>query len=215
MSAKPPLIVLGAGGHAKVLLALAAAAGWRIDGVCDPELAARGVPHWRGWPVLGDDEALARMDPAQVGVLNGIGQMVGASLRAALFARFRGLHFRFPAMVHPHAWVAPDVQLAEGAQVMAGAVIQPDTVIGANSIVNTGARIDHDCSIGNDVHIAPGAVLCGAVQVGDGAFIGAGAVLIQGVHVGAGAVVGAGALVLRPVAPGARVLGAKPQGLPR
>lgn len=200
------LVLLGAGGHAKVLLALAGAAGLRIDAVCDPHLAGQGVTHWRGLAVLDGDAAVERLDCRALGLVNGIGQLAGGSRRAQVFRHFRELGFSFPALVHPAAWVAPGVVLEEGVQVMAGAIVQPDVHIGANSVINTGAGIDHDCRIEADVHVAPGAVLCGGVTVGAGAFIGSGATVIQGMAIGAGAIVGAGAVIVRAVAADALVL---------
>lgn len=205
---KVRLIMLGAGGHARVLHALLEAGGFQLAGVCDPGLAARGVHAWNGVPVLGDDDALLKFSTAEVGVINGLGQLVGERRRQALFTHFSGLGYAFPPLVHPAAWVAPGVLLAQGAQVMAGAVIQPHCTIGANSIVNTRAGIDHDCRIGAHVHIAPGATLCGAVTVGEGAFVGAGATIIQGIAIGALAVIGAGATLVRNVGGAAKVLGA-------
>ncbi|MBN8440721.1 MAG: NeuD/PglB/VioB family sugar acetyltransferase [Thauera sp.] len=180
-----------------MLLALAAAAGHRIVGVCDPRLAADRVQRWHGLPVLGDDAAAELESPGAVALINGIGQLPGGTARKQLFARLRARGFDFPAMVHPAAWVAPGVKLDEGAQIMAGAVIQPGSQIGVNSIVNTRAGIDHDCSIGANVHIAPGATLCGGVTIGDGAFIGAGAILTHGATVGRDAIVHAGAVLAR------------------
>jgi len=202
------LVMLGAGGHARVLHALLVAAGHQLAGVCDPFLDAQGVPSWNGVPVLGADDALLKFSIAEVGVINGLGQLVGERRRQALFLRFSGLGYTFPPLVHPAAWVAPCVVLAPGVQVMAGAVLQPSCTIGANTIINTRAGIDHDCHIGADVHIAPGATLCGGVTVGDGAFVGAGATVIQGIAIGAGAVIGAGATLVRNASAGARVLGA-------
>ena len=195
----PPLVLLGAGGHAKVLLALAWAARWQVQGVCDPQLALQQAGRWRDLPVLGADEALDALDAAHVGLINGVGQLVGGSARRDLFLRLRQRGFRFPALVHPAAWVDPSASLAEGVQVMAGAVVQADCLIGENSIVNTGATIDHDCVIGAHVHVAPGAVLCGSVRVGNRAFIGGGAFLLQGLTVGECAVVGAGVTLARDV----------------
>ncbi|PWF48934.1 acetyltransferase [Massilia glaciei] len=208
MAPVPSLILLGAGGHAKVLLALAAAAGMTVDGVCDPGLADRGEASWHGIAVLGGDAALARCDPAEVRLINGLGQVAGGTRRAALFAECVARGFLFPPLVHPAAWVAPTARLGQGVQVMAGAVVQPDVVIGANSIVNTRASIDHDCALGQDVHIAPGAVLCGSVRVADGAFVGSGATIIQGLSVGRGAIVGAGAVMVRDLAAGSFLLAA-------
>ena len=187
-----PLVIIGAGGHAKVLHALAMAAGHSILGVCDPQLVQQGQTHWRGIPVLGGDDGLKQFDPVAVGLINGIGQLVGSQARQDVFARLRQAGFNFPALVHPAAWVAFTAWLAEGVQVMAGAVVQPDCCIGENSIINTRASVDHDCKIGANVHIAPGATLCGDVCIHDRAFIGSGSTLIQGLTVGIGAVVGAG-----------------------
>lgn len=208
MSESLPLVMLGAGGHARVLRALLAAAGERLIGVCDPLLAAQGLACWDGVPVLGADDALLGFAPEQVGVVNGLGQLVGERRRASLFARFSALGYVFPALVHPAAWVADGVLLGSGVQVMAGAVIQPGCTLGANTIVNTRAGVDHDCRIGAQVHIAPGATLCGGVTVESGAFVGAGAIVIQGLTIGAGAVVGAGVTLVKSIGGGVQVLGA-------
>lgn len=194
------LILLGAGGHAKVLLSLAQVAGLEVVGICDPELVRLGEQRWRGIEVLGGDDALASLDPASVGLINGIGQVVGGPGRLQLFARMKKQGFYFPALVHPGAWVDTSVILQEGAQIMAGVIIQPDVVVGTCTIVNTCASIDHDCHIGDHVHIAPGATLCGGVHVGAGAFVASGATVLPGRRVGQGAVVGAGVVLTRDLA---------------
>lgn len=192
--------MLGAGGHAKVLLSLAQSLGLELLGVCDPVLFSQGVSHWRGIRVLGGDEALDALNPESVGLINGVGRLVGNAGRCRVFARLKEKGFQFPVLVHPTAWVDNTAFLHEGVQVMAGAVIQADVIIGSNSIINTRAGIDHDCCLGVDVHVAPGATLCGGVQVQDRAFIASGATVIQGLTVGEDAVVGAGALLVRDLA---------------
>ena len=207
---RQPLVMMGAGGHAKVLHALAIALGHNIVGVCDPQLFQEGQSHWRGVPVLGGDEALAQVDSAAVGLINGIGQLVGGTrARKEIYERLRQAGFSFPALVHPAAWICPSAKLTQGVQIMAGAVVQPECCIGENSIINTHASIDHDCVIGAHVHIAPGATLCGNVRVSDGAFIAAGATLIQGVTVGLGAVVGAGSILTRDLEANQVILGSR------
>ncbi|KPF68691.1 hypothetical protein IP84_08615 [beta proteobacterium AAP99] len=206
-----PLVLLGAGGHARVLVALARAAGYPVLGVCDPALAADAVSRWEDLDVLGDDAALDRLPPDRVALVLGIGQLATGTLRERLYTGWSAKGYDFPALVHPTAWVAPDVALGDGVQVMAGAVIQPGCEIGANSIVNTRAGVDHDCHLGRNVHVAPGANLCGTVTVEDGAFIGAGATVIQGLRVGARAIVGAGVTLVRDLAPATTVVGAANQ----
>lgn len=203
-----PLVLLGAGGHARVLAALASVAGYPVLGVCDPALAAAAVSRWEGLDVLGDDSALDRLPPGRVTLMLGVGQLAASTLRELLFASWRARGYDFPTLVHPAAWVAPGVMLGDGVQVMAGAVIQPGCTIDENSIVNTRAGIDHDCRIGRDVHVAPGATLCGSVTVDAGAFIGAGATVIQGVYIGRRAVVGAGVTLVRDLTSSTTILGA-------
>lgn len=199
-----PLVLLGAGGHAKVVLSLARAAGFEVVGVCDPELAKREVTHWRGVAVLGSDEALDAVSPAGTSLANGIGQLVGGSARRNTFLRLRQRGFRFPALVHPRAWVDPTAVLSEGVQVMAGVVVQADCRVNENAILNTGACIDHDCTIGAHVHIAPGARLCGTVTLGDQVFVGSGATVLPNLTLGAEAVVAAGSTLAQNLQPAER-----------
>jgi len=203
-----PLILLGSGGHAKVLLALAQAAGLTVQGVCDPFLAEQAVLEWRGIPVLGGDDTLNAIDPSTVGMINGIGQLVRSDVRRRIYERLRTKGFSFPSLIHPTAWVAATTQLGEGVQIMAGVIIQPDCSVGENTILNTRASIDHDCRIGAHVHVAPAATLCGGVIVEDSGFIGSGATVIQGLRVGEGAVVGAGVALVRDLIRGNTILGA-------
>lgn len=203
-----PLVMLGAGGHAKVLLALAKACGRVVAGVCDPQLLEAGLHAWRGVPVLGGDEALDGFDPIVYGLINGVGQAPKQSIRRRLYDTYREKGFAFPVLIHPFSYVAEDVQLSDGVQIMAGAVLQSDCTIGANTTINTRASIDHDCSLGANVHIAPGATLCGGVSVADNAYIGAGATVIQGISVGSGAIVGAGVACVRNIKSGDVIIGA-------
>lgn len=210
-----PLVLLGAGGHAKVLLGLARAAGHVVVGVCDPAFQREQGGMWSGIPVLGGDEALEAVNPQSHALVNAIGPLPGRDARRRLYERYREMGFVFPALVHPFSWVDASVDLADGVQVMAGAVIQPDCTIGANTTINTRASVDHDCRVEAHVHIAPGATLCGGVSVAHGAYIGAGATIIQGLRVGGEAIVGAGTTCVRSVEAGAVVLGASARARPR
>lgn len=197
MTETRPYVLLGAGGHAKVVLALARAAGLTIIGLCDPELASRRVGSWRGLDVLGGDEALCRWGPERCLLLNGVGPALKSGIRSQLHVSFRRRGYSFPALVHPQAWVDESVTLSEGVQVMAGAVIQPDCLLGENTVINTNASVDHDCRLGAHVHIAPGATVCGGVVIADHAFVGSGATVVQGVRIGQHAVVGACTALVR------------------
>jgi len=199
-----PVIVMGCGGHAKVLIAALRIAQRKILGIVDPE-AAPGT-RILGVSVLGDDDKLGEYSPAEIELVNGIGSMPGNSSRLRIAVAMRKAGYRFATVVHNSAVIAEDVVLAEGTQVMAGCVLQPGVSIGEDSIVNTGAGIDHDCVIGARCHLAPGVTLSGTVSVDDGVHIGTGASVIQGIHIGVGCIVGAGSVVLVDIAAGTKFI---------
>lgn len=201
-----PLILVGAGGHALVLLDALLLEGRKVLGLldADPALAKREV---LGLPVLGGNEVLERHGPGSVLLVNAIGSTASLARRRAACERLHKAGYRFAGVRHPSAVVSARARCAEDTQFMAGTVVQAGATIGADSIVNTGATIDHDCRIGAHVHVAPGATLSGNVQVGDESHIGCGATVIQGVRIGARCVVGAGAVVLDDVPDGATVVG--------
>lgn len=194
-----PLYILGAGGHAKVVVATAEAAGFEIAAIYDEDDGKRGkallghaitvpTPAAGDWPkdaaaiiAIGDNRVRQRL--AAIHTLN------------------------WPAVVHPGAMVHPSVTIGPGTLVCAGVIIQPDAKIGAHAIINTGAIVEHDCRVGDYAHIGPAACLAGNVDIGEGAFVGAGTTVIPGIRVGAGAIVGAGAAIVTDIAPDAKVGG--------
>lgn len=194
--------VLGAGGHAKVVVATLRAAGWEVVAAYDDAGERRGR-EVLGVPIRGPLDSAA--EAGHEAVVIAVGDNRVRREVAARFAGERGLPWI--SVVHPAATVHPSVELGEGTVVFAGAVIQPDTVIGRHAIVNTGASVDHDCRLGDFVHVAPGARLAGGVTVEEGAFLGIGSVAIPGLTVGAWSTVGAGSAAVRPVEPGVTVVG--------
>jgi UDP-perosamine 4-acetyltransferase len=201
----PPHIVIGGGGHARVLIKALQHLGATIIGVTDSNPALRGT-RIAGVPVLGPDEAL-RDQSRDVLLVNGLGSVKSMSARQATYDRLSAQGFKFATIVHPSAICEDDVVLGEGVQVMAGVVLQTGCAIGPNTIVNTRATIDHDSRIGAHCHVAPGAVLSGAVTVGDRTHIGAGASVIQGIEIGSDCLVAAGSAVVDFVAQGTAVAG--------
>ena len=199
-----PVVVLGAGGHARVLAEALLRAGVPVLGCVAPEVPGPLPDHL---PYLGGDEALARHEPNQVLLVNGVGSVRQPMQRTAVFEHWQARGYRFATVVHPGAQLASDVRLGEGAQVMVGAVVQPGCELGSNTIVNTGAIVDHDCVIGAHSHVAPGVVLSGGVQIGTNVHVGTGARVIQGISIGDFAIVGAGAVVIANVPPHATVVG--------
>lgn len=204
----PPFIIIGAGGHASVVVGVLRAMNAAICGLTDRDEALAGSLVMRA-PILGDDSVLETFDPDGISLANGLGISPklrgadapdpGTGLRRRIFEKLAGASHAFPPIVHPSSAVADAVEIARGAQVMAGAVVQPRAILRENCVVNSAASVDHDCWIGAHAFIAPGAVLCGGVHVGAGTLIGAGAVILPGISIGENTVIGAGAVIRRDV----------------
>jgi UDP-perosamine 4-acetyltransferase len=198
------VVMIGAGGHARVCLE-----------------ALRESGHDVVAAVSRDGKAVAGLEVAYCGLEADLAEVVerlaaragfvaiGSNAdRAAAADRWAQLT-RLPlaTAVSEHAVVSRSVELGEGTALLPGAVVNAATVLGRGVIVNTNASVDHDNRIGDFSHVAPGVAIGGGVTIGARALIGLGARVIPGITIGDDAVVGAGAVVVRDVAPGVVVVG--------
>ncbi len=207
-----PLIVLGGGEHARVVIDAARSRGdrWVVQGYVAPEAGTAATPDV---PWLGDDATLAArlgdlaLDDRPWLVLGfGGGETSGAlAARAATTEQFAGV--QWATIVHATAWVSPNARLESGTVVLAGAVVNTGAHVLSHAIVNSAAVVEHDVVIGAGSHVAPGAVIGGGTNVHEHAFIGLGARVRDHIEIGAGAVVGMGAVVVESIGPGATVVG--------
>lgn len=187
-----PFILIGYGGHGRVLHDLIIKCGYDILGVCDPNAVDDGMPSFSTQEVLA-------MNPDHVSLANGIGSVSIPYKRHAIYKSFKDKGFVFPPLIHPHSYRGKDVIIGEGVQIMAGCVIQTGVFIGENSIINTSSSIDHDCKIGVSCHIAPGVVFSGGVIVNDLCHIGTGVVSIHNITIAQESLIKAGTLLTRDV----------------
>ena len=205
-------VLIGAGGHAAVLVDLLADPLGRgatdVPALAvDPKGAGAAMADYPDVVVLSSDAEAGLDADRSIELVNGIGATPGSARRADVHRRYAALGHRFASVLAGSALVSDRARLGEGVQLLHGSCIQRGARIGDGAIVNTRAVIEHDCHVGAHVHVAPCAVLCGAVRVGDGAFVGAGAVVLPGVAIGRGALIGAGVTVRRDVAPATRFVG--------
>ncbi|MBI5202012.1 MAG: acetyltransferase [Elusimicrobia bacterium] len=216
MAAKPKIVLVGAGGHGRVVAEIIRLGGkYELFGAIDPDPKAATTA---GLKWLGKDDALAKLRSAGVTrAAVGLGSIGDSRARAGLRKRLAAAGFELPSLVHPSAIVSKTVSLGDACQVMAGALLNPGVRAEAGVVINTGAVVEHDCRLAEDSFVGPSAVLGGDVVLEEAAFVGIGATVLQGIRVGAKAIVGAGAVVVRPVPAGATVVGvpAAPLGVRR
>lgn len=202
------VVLWGATGQAKVLSEALSGTDFRVVALVDNRDV---ISPFSGVPILKGEAGLdAWLDQRGSGkglfAVVAIGGTRGRD-RIELMDLLRGRGMKPLTVVHRSAFVAADVQLGEGCQIMAQAAVCTYVQLGSGVIVNTAASVDHDCVIGSGAHIAPGARLAGEVIVGERAFIGIGAIVLPRIHIGEDAIVGAGAVVTKNVRPGVTVIG--------
>lgn len=202
------LLLLGAGGHARVVAETVLSAGLfsSIAFLDDRCTGPAQLPDQLGWPVIGPfhaalDSQIRQQFPA---ALVAIGN---SAVRLQWLPSLAAAGFELPVVLHPTACLSPSAQIGAGSVVLAQAVIQAQVVIGSGSILNTGCSVDHDAQLGDGVHICPGARLAGEVSVGDRSWIGIGSSVIEQIRIGVDVTVGAGAAVVRDLPDGVTALG--------
>lgn len=196
------LLIIGAGGHGRVLADAAVASGrWQQIAFVDDGLDAERILNL---PYAGTTADLERLGPTYRAAAVGIGD---ARIRLELLRRCAQLGFEVPVIVHPSAVVSPSASLGSGTVVFAQAAINAGAVLERGCIVNTGATVDHDCRLEEGVHVCPGTHLAGNVVVGARAWLGIGSCVRHGISLGSDVMVGAGAAVVANVAAGLTVVG--------
>jgi len=195
------LVIIGAGGHARVVADAVAVAGtFHIAGFLDGLNPQRKGEAFCGTFVLGAPEDLDAL--RRTGVDAAFVAVGECAARLDLDARCAAAGFERPVVRHPSAVVAADATVGSGGFLAAGSIIGPGTTLGRAVIVNTAATVDHDSTIGDGVHVAPGAHLGGRVIVGAGTWIGIGATIRDGIRIGGGCLIGAGAVVVEDLEDG-------------
>ncbi len=198
-----PVLVYGAGGHAKVVIdILERSDDCEVIGVLD-DSQEPACATFLGYPVMGGMAWLEAQRP-ETGLVLAVGDNMN---RRRLAKKLRHLELTPVVAIHPTAQIGRDVTIGEGTVVVAGAVVNPGATVGRYCIVNTGATIDHECIIGDYTHICPGVHLSGNVRVGNCTFIGIGASVIQNITIGDEVTVGAGAAVIRDIPAASTVVG--------
>jgi sugar O-acyltransferase (sialic acid O-acetyltransferase NeuD family) len=201
---KTPVILLGCGGHAKVILETLLDNNIKIIGATDISLDNDFV--FSDIPIIGNDDVIFNYDSSEICLVNGIGMLPGSTTRMKLNDKFYSQGYIFGTVIDKFTKVSKSAFLSEGVQLMSGVIIQSDVSIGINTIINTSVSIDHDCKIGANCHISPGAVLCGGIDVGNNTFIGPGTVVTQGVKIGRDCVIGAGSVLVKDVNDGNKII---------
>lgn len=212
----------GAGGHARVVIALANRCGFQMRCLLDRQTAPQTQSTLDGVPIVYEDETSyyanlerelhhdhhgATLTHRQPEAAICVGTANSTAVRTSLYKRLSMLGFVFPTLIDPTTIREHAVAIGNGVHVLGGSILAAGAALGDNVLINHRVTVEHDCIIGDHVHLASGCVLCGGVQVGSGSLIGAGSVILPGIRIGKDCVVGAGSTVTRDIADGRTVVG--------
>lgn len=191
--------MIGAGGHASVLMEILQQQNRRVIAYISPDKSIYNQI-FSGLEHIYNDEDITLFSPNDVTLINGVGSLPNSALRKKVSTYFSSLGYRFASVISPSAVISKTAVLAQNVQVLNGAIIQARAKIGEHCIVNTGAIVEHDCIVGDNNHLAPRSTLCGGVITAEDVHVGVHACVIQAITLGSNVVVGAGAVVTKPVA---------------
>jgi sugar O-acyltransferase (sialic acid O-acetyltransferase NeuD family) len=204
--APPRVLVLGAGGHGRVVLDILLQAGcYQVVGFLDNNLAVHGR-RIDGIPVYGSIDDLARFSH-ELDVGGAIVAIGDNGVRRGMARLVEAARLALISAIHPSATLAHNATVGRNVVIAAGTVVCAHCQIGDSTILNTGCIIDHQTMIGEGSHICPGVRIAGRVKVEAGSFVGIGATVVPNVTLGCECIVGAGAVVIEDVPPLSTVVG--------
>lgn len=183
------LIIIGAGGHGKVIADNAVKNGYTDINFVDDSLKGECL----GFPVIGPVSEIESFNDGKTDFIIAIGNN---SIRKEIAEKY---DLNWATLIHPSAQIAMNVSVGKGTVVMAGAVINVCATVGNHSIINTNSVVEHDNIIGDYVHISPGVALGGTVNIGSCSHIGLGADVINNITICDGCVIGAGSVVVKDI----------------
>src|SRR5688572_19506462 len=139
----PDVLIVGAGGHGKVVLDILRAEGrYRPVGFvdADPSLTDSYVG---GLPVLGAANALSRL--RQQRIKRAIVAIGDNRTRLHYAGLLLEQGFELISAVHPTAFVSPNAKLGRNVVVAPRAAVVTESSVADSTIVNTSAVVDHEC----------------------------------------------------------------------
>ena len=188
------VVIIGAGGHAKVIADIIIKSGDEVVGFLDDNKE-------KGTKIIGDYEVIGDLNNRFTIALNNDYEFIiaiGDNQRRKEIVK-KSLNIKYYTAIHPTAITGMQVNIGEGTVIMANTCINPNTNIGKHCIINTGSVVEHDNCLDDYIHVSPNATLCGTAKVGEATHIGAGSVIKNNITITDNCIIGAGAVVVKDI----------------
>ena len=161
------LIILGAGGHGKVVADLASQTGKydEVKFLDDNSTDER---------VIGKCGNFANFKNEDTEMYPAFGNNKG---RIEWENKMEEAGIKLAKIIHPLAYISPQAEVVDGCVIMPYAIVNTGTKIKKANIINIGAIVDHDCILEEGCHLAPGAIVKGENHLPEGTKVDSGEVI--------------------------------------
>lgn len=195
------LVIIGARAFGREACNYARDAGWKVRGFLDDN--KRALDGFNNYPGILESVEGFVPDSDDVFVC-AVGDPCFREKYSRIIAQKGGT---FVNIIHPTAYVGPNVRIGKGCIICPHSVVDCDLRIGNHVDINGFAYVPHDCVLEDYVTISPGCRIGGRVFMRRGVFLGLGVTVIPGIEIGARAYIAAGAVVVNDVPPGVVMMG--------
>jgi acetyltransferase EpsM len=189
-----PFVIIGSGGHAKVVMDALEKNHHAILSIFDDDIKKVGTSFSSGYFIQQTPDIHWWQEHTIQAII-----AVGSNQARKKIVEKLGNNVDWGQAIHPSSIIHKSAIIGKDVYIGANVVIQADAIIGDHSIINTGAIIEHDVVVGNYCHVAPRVTLTGHTQVGDGTLIGAGATTIPSIKIGSWCTIGAGSVIVKDI----------------
>ncbi|WP_052487498.1 PglD-related sugar-binding protein [Gordoniibacillus kamchatkensis] len=168
------LIIIGAGGHGRVVSNIAERQFPEIEQIfVDDKTVGTEVRGKRVASTIREIRSILQTLPGQVGIVVAIGhndtrKIIAGMIEPIVLSERR---FHYATIIDPSAVISPDAQIGYGTVIMPNTTISSQANIGSHCIINNNSSIDHDCEIGDFCHISPGVHLTGCKKIRGGTLL--------------------------------------------
>lgn len=140
------LLIIGAGGHGKVVAEVAEDIGYEeIAFLDDNSSEAIGK-------ISEPEKFTDQYNDAFVGIGNN-------QLRGELIKQLQACGYNIPVLVHPTAYISRTAKIAVGTVVEPKAIVNAYSCVGEGCIISVGSIVDHNVQIGAFCHVNAGAIV--------------------------------------------------------
>lgn len=196
------LIIIGAGGHSKVIQDIVKAQNiYKIHAILDDAIKQTIT---KESIIYSEINYIKNINVENYYFIIAIGDN---EIRERFVNKLNLMNVKYATIIHPSAIISGSSKINFGTVIMPNVVVNADTKIGSHTIINTSAVVEHDNKIGDYVHISPGAVLAGGVTVDNGTHLGSASTVIPGKKIGSKSKIGAGAVVTKDIPNNVTVVG--------